>query len=163
MGHVALAILSGQRHRDPLDAERGVALPRGGKDIAQSPINLCITRGEPPGRCSQNIARVQNGIACRIGVNETSTGIDEEHARAEPIERVNECRDFGGLELEHPADHDGTPDVRRDQPHLLARTIVHDAISLVAKDSEYGRTDRGPLNDRAQEIDKTLRLGPLKV
>ena len=104
MGDVALAILSGQRHRDPLDAERGVALPRGGKDVPQGPIDLCITGDQPPAHGTQDIAGAENGIAGGIGVNETPARIDQIHARAEPIERIDECRDFRGLELEHPAD-----------------------------------------------------------
>ncbi|MEP6836594.1 MAG: hypothetical protein ABJA75_00965 [Bradyrhizobium sp.] len=96
-------------------------------------------------------------------MNETSTGIDQVHARTKPIERVDEGRDFGSLELEHPADQDGTPDMRRDQPHLPARMVVDGAVALVAEDSEYGRADRGPVDDRADEVDEALRFGPLAI
>ena len=53
--------------------------------------------------------------------------------------------------------------MRRDQTHLPTRVVVDDAVSLVAEHSEYGRADRRPVDDRAQEIDKTLGLGPLTI
>ena len=94
MGDIALAVLSGQRHGDPLGAEGRVALPRGCKDVPQGPIDLRIAGDQPPARGTQNIARAKKRMAGGIGVNETPVRIDEIHARTEPIERIDEGRDF---------------------------------------------------------------------
>ena len=72
-------------------------------------------------------------------------------------------RDFAGLELEHPVDQDGTPDVRRDQSHLPARPVVDQAVSLVAEHAEDGRADRRPVENSADEIDQALRPRPLTI
>jgi hypothetical protein len=80
-----------------------------------------------------------------------------------PIEGIDECRHFPGLELEHPANQDGTPDVRSDQSHLPARPLIDKAVSLVAEHAEYGRADRRPVENRADEIDQALRLRPLTI
>ena len=102
-------------------------------------------------------------VAGGIGVNETPGRIDQIHAGTKPIERIDEGRDFRRLELEHSADQHGAPDMRRDQPHLPARLVVDEAVSLVAEHSEDGRADRRPVDDRAQEIDEALGLGPLTI
>ena len=94
MGDVALAVLSGQRHGDPLDAQGRVALPRGGKDVPQRPLDLRIGGHQPPADGTQDIARGKKALAGGIGVNEAPFRIDEIHARAEPIEGIDKCRDF---------------------------------------------------------------------
>ena len=96
-------------------------------------------------------------------MNEAPFRVDEIHARAESIECIYECRDFRGLELKHPANQDGTPDVRSDQPHLPARPVIDNAVSLVAEHSEYGRADCSPVENGAYEIDEALRLRPLTI
>ena len=68
-----------------------------------------------------------------------------------------------GLELEHPADQHRTPDVRSDQSHLPARPVIDDAVSLVAEHAEDGDADGRPFDDRAEEIDKAVRLRPLAI
>ena len=163
MGDIALAVLSDQRYGDPLGAEGGVALPRGRKDVPQGPVDLRIAGDQPPARGTQNIACGKNGMAGGIGVDEAPARIDEKHARSQPIERIDERRDFRRLELEHSANQHGTPDVRRDQTHLPARAVIDDAVSLVAEDSEDGRADRRPVDNGAQEIDDSLGLGPLTI
>jgi hypothetical protein len=96
-------------------------------------------------------------------VNEAPVRIDEIHARAESVEGIDECRDFAGLELEHPADQDGTPDVRSDQSHLPARPLIDKAVPLVAEHAEYRRAERRPVENRADEVDQALRLRPLTI
>ena len=96
-------------------------------------------------------------------MNESPVRIDEIHARAKPIERIDECRDFRRLELEHSADQHGAPDMRSDQPHMPTRLIVDEAVSPAAEHSEDGRADRCPVDHRTQEIDQSLRLGPLTI
>ena len=89
--------------------------------------------------------------------------VDEKHRRGKPIERINERRDFRRLELEHSANQHGSPDVRRNQTHLPTRLVIDDTVSLVAEDSEDGRADRSPVDDRTQEIDQSLGFGPLTI
>ena len=96
-------------------------------------------------------------------MNEASVRVDQIHARAEPIEGIDEGRDFAGLELEHPADQDGAADVRRDQSHLPARPLIDQAVSLVAEHAEDGRADGRPVENRADEIDEALGPRPLAV
>jgi hypothetical protein len=96
-------------------------------------------------------------------MNQTPGRIDQIHAGTEPIERIDEVRDFRRLELEHSANQHGSPDMRRDQPHLPARLVVDDAVPFVAEDSENGGADGRPVDDRAQEIDQALGLGPLTI
>ena len=98
MGDVTLAVRSHQRHGDPLDPQCGVALTRGGEDIPQRPLDPCIGGHQPPTDGPQDIAGGKNGAAGGIGVNEAPFGVDEIHAGAQPIEGIDECRDFAGLE-----------------------------------------------------------------
>jgi hypothetical protein len=163
MGDVTLAVLSDQRHGDPLDPHGCVALTCGRKDIPQRPLDPCIGGHQPPTGGTQDIACGKNGAAGGIGVNEAPFRVDEIHARAEPIEGIDKCRDFADLELEHSANQDGTPDVRSDQSHLPARAVIDETVSLVAEHAEYGRTDRGPVENGAYEIDEALRLRPLTI
>ena len=136
MGDIAFAVLSGQRHGDPLGAEGRVALPRGCKDVPQGPIDMRIAGDQPPAHGTENIARTKKRVAGGIGMNQAPGRIDQIHAGTEPIERIDEGRDFRRLELEHSADQYGAPDMRRDQPHLPARLVVDDAVPLVAEDSK---------------------------
>ena len=140
MGDVTLAVLSDQRHGDPLGPDGCVALTRGRKDIPQASAGP-VHRRRPAARRRNSGYRLRGkkGVAGGIGVKEAPFRVDEIHARAEPIEGIDECRDFAGLELEHSADQDGTPDVRRDQSHLPARPVIDEAVSLVAEHAEYGR------------------------
>ncbi len=97
-----------------------------------------VAGDQPTARRTQNIARAKNRIAGGIGVNQTSGRIDEIHARTKPVERIDESRDFRGLELEHSADQHGAPDMRSDQPHLPTCLVIDHAVSLVAEHSEDG-------------------------
>ena len=163
MGDVTLAVLSDQRHGDPLDPHGCVALTCGRKDIPQRPLDPCIGSHQPPTGGTQDIACGKNGAAGGIGVNEAPFRVDEIHARAEPIEGIDEGRHFAGLELEHPADQDGPPDVRSDQSHLPARPVIDKAVSLVTEHAEYGRADGRPVENGAYEIDQALRLRPFAI
>ena len=144
---ITLAVRSGQRHRDSLDPHGCVALARGCKDIPKRPLDLRIGGHQPPARGTQDIAGGEDGASGGIGMNQAPVRVDEIHARAQPIEGIDECRDFAGLELEHSADQDGTPDVRSDQSHLPARPLIDKAVSLVAEHAEYGRADRRPVDE----------------
>jgi hypothetical protein len=96
-------------------------------------------------------------------VNEAPFRVDEIHPRAQPIECIYKCRDFRSLELKHPANQHGASDMRSDQPHLPARPVIDNAVSLVAEHSEYGRADCSPVENCAYEIDEPLRLRPLTI
>src|SRR5262245_8224483 len=163
MGDVALAVLADQRHGNALDSQCGVALTRGRKDIPQRPLGSRIGGHQPPTNGTQDIPCGKNGAAGGIGVNEAPFRVDEIHSCAEPIEGIYKCRHFRSLELKHPANQDGTSDVRSDQPHLPARPIIDNAVSLVAEHSEYGRADCSPVENSAYEIDEALRLRPFTI
>ena len=96
-------------------------------------------------------------------MDEPSFGIDEIHARAEPIERIGERRGFRSFELKHSSDQHGTSEMRSDQAHVPPRLLVDDAVSLMAEHSEYRSAYCSPVDEHAHEIDNALRLGPFTI
>src|SRR5512138_187481 len=161
MRDIAFAVSSAERHGDAPGAERHVALARGRKHLPQGPIGPCLAGDQTPADETENVAFSEKRVAGGIGVNQAPVRINQIHAGAEPIERVDEGCDLRRLELEHPADQYRAPDMRRDQPHLPARLVVDDPDSLVPEHAEYRRTDRRSLDDGTEEIGQALRLGPL--
>jgi|SRR5215470_16933410 len=113
------------------------------------PLDPCIVSDQSPTNGAQNVACGKNGAAGGVGVNEAPFCVDEIHARAEPIDCIDKCRDLRSLELKHSANQHGASDVRNDQPHLPARPVIDNAVSLVAEHSEYGRTDCTPVDNGA--------------
>jgi len=60
-------------------------------------------------------------MACRIGMHDAASRIDQEHAGGDTVERIGECRCFG----DHFADECRSPNVQGDKalacleaPHL---------------------------------------------
>ncbi len=88
-------------------------------------------------------------------------GIDEAHARAQPVQGIGQRRALGGLEIEHSGDQNRAADVGDDQAHALAHLVIDDAIALVAKHSEHrhagGRLVEGTAGS---EVDQALLAAP---
>ncbi len=98
-----------------------------------------------------------------IGMNQAPGRIDQIHAGTEPIERIDESRDFRRLELEHSC-------------RSARRASICGAISLICRRAWSSTTpfrswrkelrkmagaDGRPVDDRAQEIDQALGLRPI--
>ena len=148
MGDVPFAVLADKRHRDPLGAERRVALPGCRKYLAQYLADLRITGNQASANDTQDVGGGENGLTGNIGVDEPSFGIDEIHARAEPIERIGERRGFRSFELKHSSDQHGTSEMRSDQTHVPPRLLVDDAVALMAEHSEYRSAYCSPVDEQ---------------
>src|ERR1700682_2140740 len=163
MGDVALAVPADQRYCDSLGAEGSVTLFNGRKYPPQCLIDLRIAGHKASADVMQDVARIENGLPGGIGVNETSTRIDETQAGVKPIERIGECRGLRNPEIEHSGNHDRAANVRSDQPHAMARFIVDEAVAFMAKDPEHGHAGRRSVENGAHEVDEALRPSPFLI
>ena len=89
--------------------------------------------------------------------------VDQEHPGGEAVENLVQRGGLGLTEIDDPADQHGAPDMRRDEPHPLPRSGIDNAVIAVAKDAEHGHARRRPVEDAADEIDESLRLGPFPI
>jgi hypothetical protein len=84
-------------------------------------------------------------VAGGVGMDHARARVDEEHAGAETVERIGECRHLDRLEIDHLADQHGAAQVRREQPQAPARVVVGNAIAFMAEDHEGGDAGRRSL------------------
>ena len=122
-------------------------------------VRACIVGGELSARRAQQGALGQQRMPARIGVDNASTCIDEEHAGADAVEGVGESCGLGGLQVDHPADQHGAADVWNDEAHAPAHLVVDPTIPLVPEDTRARR--RSSPTCRAQHSRR--RSGPAAV
>ena len=162
MGDVTLAVLSDERHRNSLDPQGGVALARRRRRHPAASAGPVHRRPPAVRRRTQDIARRPEWRGRRHWRGEAPFRGDEIHARAQPIEGIDEVATSPALNSNilsiRTARH-----VRRDQSHLPARPVVDQAVSLVAEHAEDGRADGRPVENGADEVDEALGLGPLTI
>src|SRR5882757_9243720 len=163
MGDVTLAIPADQRHRDSLGAEGGVALASGDKYISQGLVDLRIAGRKAPADVIQDVARIENGLAGGIGVDDTPARIDETQAGVKPIERIDECPGLRSPEIEHPGNHDRAANVRSDQPHAMTRFVIDEAVALMAEHPEHGHACCRSVEGGTDEVDQALRPSPFLI
>src|SRR5882724_9274815 len=157
MGDVALAVLADQRYCGC------VTLFCGRKYLPQCLIDLRIAGHKASADVMQDVARIENGLPGGIGVNETSTRIDETQAGIKPIERIGECPGLRNPEIEHSGNHDRAANVRSDQPHAMARFIVGEAVALVAEDPKHRHAGCRSVENGAHEVDEALGPSPFLI
>jgi hypothetical protein len=132
---MALAVRRRQRHCDALDPHRLIAAFGHGVDLAQRPLCARIVGNDLATHGAHQRALSQHGVAARIGVDDPSARIDEEHAGADAVGGVGKGRGFSGLEIDHVADEHRTAHVGHDEPHAPAGCVVHEADDFVAKEA----------------------------
>ena len=163
MGDVTLAVLPDQRYCDSLGTEGCVTLFSGRKYLPQCLIDLRIAGHKASADVMQGVARIENGLPGGIGVNETSTRIDETQAGIKPIERIGECPGLRNPEIEHSGNHDRAANVRSDQPHAMARFIVGEAVALVAEDPKHRHAGCRSVENGAHKVDEALGPSPFLI
>src|SRR6267378_1731253 len=163
MGDVTFAVLADQGHRNSLGAEGGVALPSGCKYVPQCLIDLRIAGREASADVRQDVARIKNGSPGGSGVNDTPALIDETQAGVKSIERIGECRGLRKLQIEYSGNKDRAANVRSDQPHVMTRFVIDEAVALVAEDPEHGHAGCRPVENGADEVDEALRPSPFPI
>ena len=144
MSDIALAVACDQRHGHAPDANRRVAVSGSQKDVLQCAVDVRIVRGEPAERRAQDIAVGDHGAARGVGMGNAAARIHEQHACAQPVERVGERGGLRGLELDEFSDQHGAAKVRNQKPQPLARRLVGETFALMAKQREtcvaFGRS-----------------------
>jgi hypothetical protein len=89
------------------------------------------------------------------------TRVHEEHARADTVERVGECRRFDCLEIDHAADKHGAANMRGDEAHAPARVEVGDAVAGVTENAKQGDPRRRLFERDGYVVHPALRTRPL--
>jgi hypothetical protein len=122
-----------ERHSDALCANRRIAATGREECLVQRLLGLGIVCGKLFPSCTQKGALGEQRAAAGIGVDDAAACIEQQHARADPIEGVGQCRCFAGLQIDHIANQYRPTQMRRKKPHALARRLVSDAVSFVTK------------------------------
>ena len=129
----------------------------GQKDVPQRAVDVRIACDEPAERSAQDVAVGDHGAARGVGVDNTAVRIHEQHACAQPVERVGERGGLRRFELDELCDQHGTAKVRNQEPQPLARRLVGETFALMAKQREpcvaFGRS----VEIDADVVDPTLR------
>ena len=147
MGDVSFAVARRQGHGDAPNPDLGVAAAGRREDIVQRAFGIRIVGGELPALRAQQRAIGQHGVAARIGVDDASARIDDEHAGSNSIQSIREARRLHCPEIDYLADECRAANVRNDQSHAPTHLAVDDTVALTAND---GKNHRG--GDRLFEI-----------
>jgi len=99
----------------------------------------------------QHGALVQQRLTAGIGVDDPPVRVDQEHAGADAVEGIGQCRGFGGLAAHRRADRHGATHVRSDETHPLAHLVVDETLPLITKDAEEG-------NARARFFERNAQM-----
>ena len=155
MAHV---LTRNERQRDGAVADLGIALGDGGERLPQGPVDGSLTRHQPTAHGGEELLGSEHRAAGDVGVDNSGTFIDQEHARAETIEDIGENRALGLPAIDQLADPNGAANVRGDQLHALDHHLIDEAARFMAGDDE-GREVRGrPFEHDTGRVDPALRL-----
>ena len=84
-----------------------------GEGLAQGLVDLRIAGDKLPVDRAQDIARADDVMAGRIGMNDPAGGIDQEYRGAEAVEDIGEGRGFGRRRVDRLVDEQGPARMRR--------------------------------------------------
>jgi OOP family OmpA-OmpF porin len=163
MGDIGTRRIRGCRQRNASGADGRIA-PRGGKkNCLEVGIRPGIVRCQPAAGGVQDTSVAQDHMRGGVGMQHLAIGIDEDHTGTHGVECLGERAGFDLLQVDNLGNHDGAPDVRRDQTHAPARVLIDDAVAPVAEHAKHRCLGRRLLQEDADELDQPLRFSPFAV